>query len=256
MTELTAALLGGTGLEMWQFAVLCAASFTGSFITASLGLGGGVLMLAVLALFISPAVLIPVHGAVQLGSNAGRTMLMWREVMRHLLPAFLLGSILGAAVGGQLVVTLPTALLQFILALFILYAVWSPKFSASQPGQKTFFGVGAVAALATMFVGATGPLIAPFIAAAGTDRRQVVATHAIMMTAQHGLKLIAFGVLGFSFTLYLPLLAGLLAFGFAGTYAGKIMLHRLPERAFRIGLKTVLTLIALRLLWGAVGLKF
>jgi len=34
------------------------------------------------------------------------------------------------------------------------------------------------------------------------------------------------------------------------------VLHRLPERAFRIGLKAILTAIALRLLYGAVSASF
>jgi uncharacterized membrane protein YfcA len=64
---------------------------------------------------------------------------------------------------------------------------------------------------------------------------------------------VAFGAVGFAFGPYLPLLAGLLACGFAGTYAGRHLLDRLPERAFRIGLKTILTAIALRLLYSAVS---
>ena len=95
------------------------------------------------------------------------------------------------------------------------------------------------------------PLVAPFIAAACDRRQQVVASHAMMMSIQHGLKIIVFGSLGFSFAPYAPLLVGLLAFGFAGTYVGKLVLNRLPEKIFRSGLKVILTLLALRLLYGA-----
>lgn len=84
----------------------------------------------------------------------------------------------------------------------------------------------------------------------------MVATHAALMSIQHGLKIVAFGMVGFAFGPYLPLLAGLLGFGFAGTYLGRRVLHRLPERAFRIGLKAILTAIALRLLYGAISASF
>ena len=253
MAELVEFAVAGTGLGPWDLILLCGISFLGSFITAGLGLGGGVLVFATMALFLPPAALIPVHGVVQLGSNLGRAALMMRHVMSPIIPAFLAGTVLGAAVGGQLVVTLPTPLLQAILAAFVLYATWAPKFQASSPGKGTFFGVGALGTFATMFVGATGPLIAPFVAAACKERQQVVATHAILMTIQHGFKILVFGVLGFAFGPYVPLLAGLLAFGFAGTSAGRLVLDRLPERVFRIGLKVILTLIALRLLYGAAG---
>ena len=246
-------LLDGTGLALWSFLLLCGVSFLGSFITAALGLGGGSLVLATLALFLPPAVLIPVHGTVQLGSNLGRAALMRSDILTGIVPAFLIGTLLGAAIGVQFVIALPIALLQGVLAAFILYSTWAPKFRARAPGKRTFFGVGVLSAFLTMFVGATGPLVAPFAAAASDQRQQVVATHAALMTIQHGLKIVAFGVVGFAFGPYLPLLAGLLGCGFAGTDVGRHLLHRLPERAFRIGLKAILTAIALRLLYGAAS---
>ena len=73
----------------------------------------------------------------------------------------------------------------------------------------------------------------------------------MLMTVQHGLKLVTFGVLGFAFGPYIPLLAGLLAFGFVGTYLGKLALNKLPEKAFRISLKTILTFMSIYLLYEA-----
>jgi uncharacterized membrane protein YfcA len=256
MDAIAEMLLDGTGLALWSFVLLCGVSFLGSFIAAAMGLGGGALVLAAMALFLPPAVLIPVHGTVQLGSNGGRAVLLRAHILTEIVPAFLIGTILGAAIGVQLVIALPTALLQGVLAAFILYSTWAPKFQVSNPRKKTFFGLGMIGAFVTMFVGATGPLVAPFAAAASDRRQQVVATHAALMTIQHGLKIIAFGVVGFAFGPYLALLIGLLACGFAGTYAGRHLLHRLPERAFRIGLKTILTAIALRLLYSAAGAGF
>ncbi len=253
MDAVAALLLDGTGLALWSFLLLCGVSFLGSFIAAALGLGGGSLVLATLALFLPPAVLIPVHGTVQLGSNFGRAALMRSHILTGIVPAFLVGTLLGAAIGVQLVIALPIALLQGVLATFILYSTWAPKFRARASGKKTFFVVGVLGAFLTMFVGATGPLVAPFAAAASDQRQQVVATHAALMTIQHGLKIVAFGVVGFAFGPYLPLLVGLLGCGFAGTYVGRHLLHRLPERAFRIGLKAILTAIALRLLYGATS---
>jgi uncharacterized membrane protein YfcA len=244
-------IIGGTGLEFWSFAVLCGVSLIGSFITAAVGLGGGVLTLATMALFLSPVVLIPVHGVVQLGSNFGRAVLMYRHVLTEVMPMFLIGTFFGAVVGGQVVIVLPIALLQSILALFILYTVWVPSFQAGKPKNKTFIGVGAVGAFTTMFVGATGPVIAPFVIAASKDRNQIIGTHAALMSIQHAFKVITFGFLGFTFAAYIPLLIGLLVFGFAGTYMGKLALNRLPEQMFRVLLNGVLTLMALRLMYDA-----
>ncbi len=52
-------LIDGTGLDIWGFAIMCAVSFWGSFIAASLGLGGGLLVMATMASLLPPTVLIP-----------------------------------------------------------------------------------------------------------------------------------------------------------------------------------------------------
>ena len=68
---------------------LAAASFVTSFITAAFGIGGGGVLLALLASVLPPAALIPVHGLVQLGSNAGRAAIMARHCDRGVLAVFL-----------------------------------------------------------------------------------------------------------------------------------------------------------------------
>ncbi len=246
-------LIQGTDLTLFGYWVLCSISFLGSFLAATLGLGGGVLVLATMAQFLPPTVLVPIHGVVQLGSNLGRAILMVREAKWSIVPACLVGTLLGAAVGAQVVVTLPTRVLQVVLGVFILYATWAPRFQSSQPSRVKFFMVGAVSTLVTMFVGATGALVAPFVAAACAHRREMVSTHAVVMSIQHGFKVIAFGAIGFAFGPYISLLAGLLLFGFMGTYAGGIVLNRLPERLFRSGLRMILTLLSLRLLYSALA---
>ncbi len=244
-------LTQGTDLSHWAFLGLCGVSFMGSFITASIGLGGGLLVLASMTLVLPPAVLIPLHGVVQIGSNGFRVALMRREVVFAIVPAFVIGSLIGALIGGQAVFAMETWVLQLILGLFIIYATWAPGIRGGVPGRKKFFGVGIVAGFATMFVGGTGPVVAPFVSAACPSRQQMVATHAAIMTFQHSFKVVAFGLLGFVFGPYIPLLAGLILFGAVGTYVGRMVLNRLPEELFRKALRGFLTLLALRLLYAA-----
>ena len=251
MDSVLSFLIQGTELSLWGFWGLCGISFIGSLIAAALGLGGGLLVLATMTLVLSPTVLIPIHGIVQIGSNGFRAVLMRREILYRIAPAFIVGTLLGSYIGGQTVFALETWVLQLILGLFVLYATWAPKFRSSDPGPVQFFGCGTLGGFATMFIGGSGPLVAPFVNAACPTRQQVVATHATLMTFQHLFKVIIFGVLGFAFGPYIPLLVGLLAFGALGTIVGKNILNRLPEKVFRIGLQTILTLLALRLLYAA-----
>lgn len=210
-------------------------------------------MLATMALFLSPAVLIPLHGIVQLGSNLGRSALMYKHIIKGILPAFILGAVIGTIAGGQMLIAIPSDTLKGILGVFIIYAVWAPKFKARNPSHKTFFGVGVFSSIITMFIGATGPFVSPFVVAASDEHTQTVATHGALMSIQHLLKLLVFGALGFTFTPYIPLLIGLIVMGFIGSLIGKHTLRLLPERVFKNGLKAVLTIIAIRLLFGAIS---
>jgi uncharacterized protein len=73
----------------------------GSVIAGALGLGGGVLVLATMA-NLSPTVLVPIHGVVQLASDLSRAVLSWRRTLMSIVAPFLIGSIIGAALGAQL----------------------------------------------------------------------------------------------------------------------------------------------------------
>jgi uncharacterized membrane protein YfcA len=71
------------------------------------------------------------------------------------------------------------------------------------------------------------------------------------MCVQHSLKVVAFGILGFAFLPWLPLLAAMIIAGFLGTVIGKRLLDHIPHRIFARAFKIVLTVLAARLLYSA-----
>lgn len=221
-------------------------SFLGSFITAAFGIGGGVVVLAVLASLLPPAALIPVHGVVQVGSNSGRTLIMRSYINRSVLGVFVIGTIVGVMLGGVFVVELPPAVVQMVVGAFIL---WTIFFKPPAFLRRSAWIAGGFSSFLTMFFGATGPFVAGYIRTLGLERMHHVATHAACMTVQHGLKVVAFGILGFAFGPYVLLIAGMIAFGFLGTIVGRHVLMRINERVFKTALQTILVVLALRLIW-------
>jgi uncharacterized membrane protein YfcA len=230
---------------------LMALSFIASAMTGALGIGGGVLMLMVMAQLLPPAVLLPVHGVVQVGSNLGRAVLMRADIARPLVPFFVAGSLAGVAIGAQIVVSLPRSVLLGLLGSFILWSIWTPKLRPANLPAPWFTLVGLVSAFCTMFVGATGALVAAFLVPDPLTRHQVVATNAAFMTMQHGLKVGAFTALGFAFLPWLPMLATMIALGFVGTIIGRRLLDRTPGPRFALGFKLVLTALALKIVHDA-----
>jgi len=242
------------GLGDCEIAILGAAAFATSMLSAVVGMAGGITLLAIMLVFLDPLVAIPLHGAIQLVSNSSRALiqrqhLRWGIITRYgalLLPMGFLGLPIAR--------TLPPAATKVVIGLFVLVATWRPgalllgtRPEASHPNRR-FFVLGGVVGLLNVTIGATGPLIAPFFLRLGLDRFQVVGTKAACQTLGHLAKLVVFGVTGFAFGAFVPLLAMLAALVVLGTWLGSRLLEHLDERFFVFLYRGVLSAIALYLI--------
>jgi len=239
-----------SGLECLTLILL---SFFSSGLTAAMGAGGGALLLAVMAQILPIKAVIPVHGVVQLGSAVGRVSVLWRYIHWKMVAAFLTGSLMGVAIGGQIVLSLPKALLQFILGMFILYAAWGPKLTGFI--RRNFgFGVGGmVTTFLSLFVGAMGPIVTALVKSFPLSPQGIVGTASAAIMIQHGLKVLTFGIIGFAFGDYLALICGMIISGFLGTLVGRQFLMNVSPEKFKRGLNVILSLLAIRLLFKAIS---
>lgn len=232
--------------------LILAAAFT-SAVTAALGIGGGVLLLAILALSLPPAAIIPVHGMVQLGSNVNRALMTRRHIRLETLRWFAPGVLLGAGLASLVLVRMPLSLLQLTIAGFILLLSWGPAIPQRALGRAGTLLAATVTTFISMFAGATGPLVAAFIKRQSADRYATVATFAAAMSLQHAPKAVLFGLAGFAFADWLGLLALMIAAGAAGTWIGLHLLKRLTNQRFDQVFRILLTLLAARLVWNALA---
>ncbi len=228
---------------------LIIASFITSSISAAAGLGGGVAMLAVMALQMPVAALIPVHGVVQLGSNLGRTIVQFKSILWPLVGFFVAGSAVGIVVGSLFMKELPDHWLKLGLVVFIVYMVFAPKPKVKRSGKLGMSLCGVVASSLTMFFGATGVFVAAALLPLNLGKQSHIGTFAACMTMQHGMKIFAFAVLGFAFLPWIPLMAAMIASGFLGTLMGSRILTRIPEESFKAVFKGMMLMLVLRLAW-------
>jgi uncharacterized membrane protein YfcA len=192
-----------------------------------------------------------VHGCVQLGSNGGRAIVQREHIQWKLIAWIMLGAVFGTMIGGQFVAYLPEHLFTIAIAAFVLITTWLPQPKIVGENRLVQFLGGVIISALSMVVGATGPLVATFMKGLA-DRRQLVASHAMLMTVQNTFKVATFTALGFAFGAYLPLILVMVLAGFAGTALGSRLLIKVPERVFRIGFKLILTVVALDLIRGAL----
>lgn len=236
----------------WLALTLLLLSSVTSFVTAAFGIGGGVLLLAAMTLFFPAATALPLHGVIQLGSNAGRSLLMWRHIDGTVFMAFSVGGVIGITLGAQVMATVPDWTLELLLGLFILWSCYAPMPAMGRDSPRRLAVGGAVTSALTLFVGATGPMVGALLRAVRLDRRRHVGTFSACMTLQHSLKILVFGLAGFAFAPYAAFLIAMITFGLIGTWLGRLLLETLDERLFRRLLTLVLTLIAMRLLYTGI----
>ncbi len=251
--SIEAPFLGMPDVDLWLLLGLSAVSFVTTFVSIAFAMGGGMMLLVILAIFFPPAALIPIHTMVQLGVGTSRIVLMWRYILRDTVLPFTIGATIGAVAGAQIFISLPTELLQGILGVFIVTVTWLPHLGRFGPERGRFALLGGAATFLGIFVSATGTLVSPFIAAASPDRRNHSATLEALMTIVHIMKIIAFGTLGVSLGAYLPLVAAMVTTAALGSWAGRAVLNRIEETWYRLAFKVMMTILALRLFWVALG---
>ncbi len=163
-----------------------------SFITSAMGMGGGMLLLATMANILPLAALIPVHGLVQLGSNANRAIMTRKHLDTKMFGFFAIGCVVGAILASLIVVQLPLDIIQLAIGAFLLLIVWGGKPKSREMSKQGSIVAGGLTTIASMFIGASGPLVAAVVNRNGYDKLRLTSTFATCMTFQHSLKAVVF----------------------------------------------------------------
>jgi uncharacterized membrane protein YfcA len=246
--------------------ILTVVAFATAMLSGILGMGGGMLLLAVMFCFLPHGEAIPTHAAVQLVSNSTRSLAFIRHVDWRTLGRFVVGAIPGGAVGLWLRWSLgppdeAEPYLKTLVGVYILVAAVLPK-PKSRDGQAgrwwDFPLLGLVAGAAALTVGAVGPLIAPLFARRRFVKENLSATKALCQMFLHLVKIPAFLAFGGIDVQRLGWLALVMSVAvIPGTLLGKRMLRYVSEdnfiRLYKIALivagAKVLLIDGVRAIW-------
>jgi len=231
---------------MVELATLCIFATLTSLLTAVAGLGGGMLLLALMAQLFAPAILIPLHGIAQFFSNANRGWIHRARLEWSYLRPFIIGSVIGAFAFVPLVVFVNPTIGALAVGVFILVVTWFPRWLNVSRLPYVLSG-GLTSGLGVLF-GATGPLAMSAHPKANWTKEQIVGNHGAAMAVQHGVKVVAYMVAGVQLYQYLPHVVVLFIGAWLGTFLGTHILNNFSDERFKLMLKWVLTILALRLI--------
>ncbi|MCK5351351.1 sulfite exporter TauE/SafE family protein, partial [bacterium] len=230
--------------------ILMASTLAGSAVSGMTGLAGGTFILAVIASVIQTEFIIPLHAAVAFMSNGTRIAVFYRHVKWRVVAFFVVGMLPGALIGINVFRMIDTHVIKLSMGIFILVAVFLPvNGKGKMGGYRTFVPVGFFAGLLGIFFGSIGPLIARFFLRSDISKEELVGTKAACQAVGHLVKIPLFGmVIGANVLQFGQVLIWLGVMVVAGVLAGKLMLHRISERVFRLIYKGLLAIIALRII--------
>lgn len=233
--------------------LVAGAALVASTLAAVTGFGGAAVLLPVLVAAFGVRDAIPILTVAQLIGNGSRVWFNRTELDLGVVGWFALGGIPAALIGGLLFAAAPLSALTRILGAFLLFVVaWRHLRPGPAPHipQRSFAILGAVSSFLSALLGSVGPLMAPFFLAYGLVKGAYIGTEALSTVVMHVTKLVAYGNASL-------LTGGSVAIGLAlgpimvaGSFTGKRIVDRLPERVFVVVIEGVLVVAGLLFLIG------
>ncbi len=236
-----------------EIALLGGAALLASTLAAVAGFGGAAVLLPVLVAVFGVRDAIPILTVAQLVGNGARVLFNRRELDMRVVRWFTLGGVPAALLGGFLFASAPLSpLTRLLVAFLLLIVVWRHLRPGPPPRLplRAFAPLGAASSFLSALLGSVGPLMAPFFLAYGLVKGAYIGTEALATVVMHVTKLVAcgggsilsLGAVGIGLVLG-PTMVG-------GSFIGKRIVDRLPERVFVGLIEGVLIVAGLAFLLG------
>ncbi len=225
-------------------------TFFTSTVAGVVGIGGGMMLIAILPSFLPLNALIPVHGLTQMSSNFSRAVFGYKDVQYAVIPKFLLGSVVGIGIFAAIINFISLEYVPLFIGAYILLSLWSAKFNEKIKKFENYYIIGFFQTGLSIVVGATGPLTMTLLLKDYGDKDKVVATGAALMSITHILKVFVFMYFGFVFFDYIGIIVAMIIGAVAGSWAGTKLRDKIDGKKFTMILKVLLSALAIKLIVG------
>ena len=161
------------GLDYIDTRLLLLLTMIGAGFTTAVGMGGGIIVIGAMSLFLPIHVLIPIHAIVQGGSGIFRAFTFRKTFLKQLFLIFVLGTLLGYAIGTNFLIALPDFALKLILGMGIIFLIYMPGFKVRRVSFMSIFACGSLTGFLTLFIGVMGPILGTFLTSFLSNRCSV-----------------------------------------------------------------------------------
>ena len=234
--------------------ILTLFAFLTSALSGVAGVGGGTILIGVFfALGLTPVEAVPLLAAVQFVANSSRTVAYIKHVEWRGAGWFVLAVIPATFVLAPHAASVDANLVRMILAGLILASLVPTRHGgAPLPPRPSFIVAGLLNGSLGMFVGATGLFVGRLFLRPEWSKETTIGTLAFTQVFGHGLRVIAYGFVGYSAFAQPALLIPLCIAVVAGTWCGKLINTRISGDEFTQLFKVILLVLSLKLIFDSV----
>lgn len=215
--------------------VLVLLGIAAGMLTTISGFGGGMMLVAALAVVWDPIAALTVTSIALLVGNGQRMWMYRRTVSVRVAAPLLLGALPGSLAGATLAVAIPPTAVQVAILATTLLALGRGVFGWTfTPPRRALFLSGAVIGAIAATTGGAGVLIGPLILATGVTGDRYIGTMALVATTMHIGRLSGYalnGQVGASIIVAAAVLAASLI---AGNLLGRAVRGKLTAAKLRI----------------------
>ena len=231
--------------------LLAGGAFAASTLAAVAGFGGAAILLPILVPIFGIRDAIPILTVAQLVGNLSRVWFNRRDLEWRVVARFAAGGVPAALAGGFLFASAPLKFLTRLLGIFLIAVViyrHSGISSARRLPLRAFPLIGAVFSFLSALLGSVGPIMIPFFLAYGLVKSALIGTEALATVVMHVTKLVAYGSASVLTAAGLQLGLAIGAIMILGSFVGKKLLDRLPEKFFLYLVEATLVIAGLNFL--------
>ncbi|MGB9978839.1 sulfite exporter TauE/SafE family protein [Methanobacterium sp.] len=243
-----------TELMMFLFFII---AFLTIVIGTVAGFGTSTIFLPIALLFVDFKTALVLVAISHISGNLGATAFFRHGLDKRLIMLFGVPSIILTILGAYLVTYIPQNILQVILGSFLLvfsvYSLLKPDFRVSASKTNTIFG-GSLSGFLQGLLGIGGPLRGAFLISYNLDKFKYIATLAAIAVIIDATRIPIYflnNLLEPQFYYYVPFLA---VIGIVGSYSGKRIVQKIPQKIFKKIVLVGIALASLLLIYGSLNL--
>lgn len=233
-------------------------AFVSEVIGTMAGFGSSTIFLPLALLFFYFKTALALVAFLHIFGNLGRISFFRHGIDWNLVLKFGLPSVLLTLTGALLVNYIPQEILKGLLGLFLTFyaglSLWKDTLQTKASTLITISG-GAVSGFLAGLIGTGGALRGAFLTAFGLPKEKYIATAATIALAVDFTRIpvyISEGFLKSGSFRYLPVL---FVVAFAGSFTGRRIIKRIPQKQFRKFVLIVIFLIGIRFIYNWVLLR-